>query len=310
MSFSSSVPRLEASCSAARPVRLSRSIASWPKLKLPVEAGQSIRPRASRPRSSAMPLMVSSVAGHSPRISEPRLNSTSSFSARTLPRSLAPPTVTERNCSEGAGRSRASSLPATRTGAPTIRVASASNCGRNWLQSMKYGATSAATNAMMKVIASPSSVVCTVSPLGCHRARPHPGAGTPGNIETSVAESQRHHAGRRSLFGRVFFTRTGTHPAIQVRDRLRLKTLWEVLPACRQPHQAAQHEGRAPLRVLRVIQPQVGDAAQQGRDRDLGLDARELGAEAEMDAAAEGKRLDRKSTRLNSSHLGISYAVF
>ena len=154
-----------------------------------------------------MPLMVSSVARHSPRISEPRLNSTSSLSARTLPRSLAPPTVTERNCSEGAGNSRASSLPATRTGAPTIRVASASNCGRNWFQSMKYGPTSAAINAMMKAIANPSSVVCTVSPLGCRRARPHPrraGAGTPGNIETSVAKSQRHHTDAAGPFGRRY----------------------------------------------------------------------------------------------------------
>ena len=58
-----------------------------------------------------MPLMVSSVARHSPRISELRLNSTSSFSARTLPRSLSPPTVTERSRSDGAGNSRASSLP-------------------------------------------------------------------------------------------------------------------------------------------------------------------------------------------------------
>ena len=109
--------------------------------------------------------MVSSVARHSPRISEPRLNSTSSLSARTLPRSLTPPTTTECNCSDGAGNSRASSLPPTRTGAPTIRVASASNCGLNWFQSMKYGPTSAAISAMMKAIARPSSVVCTVSPL-------------------------------------------------------------------------------------------------------------------------------------------------
>ena len=42
--------------------------------------------------------------------------------------------------------------------------------------------------------------------------------------------------------------------------------------------------------ILRVIQPQVGQTAQQGRDRDLGLDPRQLGAEAEMDAAAERQR--------------------
>ena len=46
MSFSSSVPRLAASCRAMRPVRLSRSIASEPRLTVPVDAGQSIRPFA------------------------------------------------------------------------------------------------------------------------------------------------------------------------------------------------------------------------------------------------------------------------
>ena len=179
ISFSSSVPRLAASCSAMRPVRFSRSIASDPRLNFPVDAGQSIRPCESRPRSSAMPLMVSSVARHSPRISEPRLNSTSSLSARTLPRSLAPPTTTERRCSDGAGSSRASSLPATRTGAPITRVASASNCGRNWFQSMKYGPISAATSAMIKAIANPSSVVCTASPFGHAPARWRPGTAHP-----------------------------------------------------------------------------------------------------------------------------------
>ena len=184
MSFSSSVQRLAASCRAMRPVRLSRSIASEPRLTVPVVAGQSIRPFASSPRSSDMPLIVNSVARTSPRISEPRLNSTSSLSARTLPRSLAPPTTTECSCSDGAGNSRASSLPPTRTGAPMIRVASASNCGRNWFQSMKYGPTSAAISAMMKAIARPSSVVCTVSPLEpprrAGRATPNPAPELPG----------------------------------------------------------------------------------------------------------------------------------
>src|SRR4030088_94849 len=55
MSLSSSVPRLTASCSATRPVRFSRSIASGPRLNLPLEPGQSIRPRGSNPRSSATP---------------------------------------------------------------------------------------------------------------------------------------------------------------------------------------------------------------------------------------------------------------
>ena len=201
MSLSSTVARLAASCRAIRPVRLRRSIASDPRLNAPAEAGQSIRPFGSRPRSSDMPLMVSSVARTSPRISELRLNSTSSLSARTLPRSLAPPITTERSCNDGAGNRRASSLPPTRTGAPTIRAASASNCGRNWFQSMKYGPTSAATSAMMKAIARPSSVVCTVSPHEPAPARTAPRelrAGAARYIETSVAESQRHRRQSRS----------------------------------------------------------------------------------------------------------------
>jgi hypothetical protein len=74
-----------------------------------------------------MPSMVSSLARHWPRINSPRLNSTSSLSARTLPRSLGPPTTTERNLSVGVGNSRASSAPITRTGEPITWLASASN---------------------------------------------------------------------------------------------------------------------------------------------------------------------------------------
>ncbi|MGY4326240.1 hypothetical protein ACVWWG_000654 [Bradyrhizobium sp. LB7.2] len=138
MSLSSSVERLAASCRAMRPVRFSRSIASEARLKLPLATdGKSTRPRASRPRSTAMPLTESSVARHSPRIRELRLNSTSSLSARRRPRSLLPPKVTARSRSVGAGKSRASSSPATRTGTPMILPASASNWGLNWFQSTK-----------------------------------------------------------------------------------------------------------------------------------------------------------------------------
>src|SRR4051794_24486122 len=62
-------------------------------------------------------------------------------------------------------------------------------------------------------------------------------------------------------------------------------------PARGQPLQAAQHEGRPPLRVFRVIEPQVRKPAQQGRNCDFRLDARQLGAEAEVDTAAKGQRL-------------------
>src|SRR5947199_5029467 len=46
------------------------------------------------------------------------------------------------------------------------------------------------------------------------------------------------------------------------------------------------------------------DAQRLDRAREIGLD------EASPDAGIDAEPLDRKSTRLNSSHLGISYAVF
>ena len=64
------------------------------------------------------------------------------------------------------------------------------------------------------------------------------------------------------------------------------------LPTRGQTLETAQHERGAPLRVAGIIKSQPRQAAQKGRDRDLGLDARELGAEAEVDAAAERQRTD------------------
>jgi hypothetical protein len=59
---------------------------------------------------------------------------------------------------------------------------------------MKYGPISAASSAMMKAIANPSSVVCTVSPLGARAFRGRPTGraddGAPQYIEGSAAKSQ------------------------------------------------------------------------------------------------------------------------
>src|SRR5439155_5964096 len=66
-------------------------------------------------------------------------------------------------------------------------------------------------------------------------------------------------------------------------------------PACRKLLQSAQHEGRTPLRMLDVVRPDIGEAAQQGGDGDLGLDAGELRAEAEMNAAAKRQRADLRT---------------
>src|SRR3954447_16676799 len=58
-------------------------------------------------------------------------------------------------------------------------------------------------------------------------------------------------------------------------------------PTRRKLLQPAQHESRAPFRVIEVVGLEVRQAAQQGGDGDFGFDAGKLGAQAEMDAAAE-----------------------
>src|SRR5438477_2037308 len=60
---------------------------------------------------------------------------------------------------------------------------------------------------------------------------------------------------------------------------------------------------RAPRRGLLGLPDQARGAAQPRRRRSLGVDARAPGVPLQP-------RRDRKSTRLNSSHMSISYAVF
>src|SRR3954447_4899603 len=62
------------------------------------------------------------------------------------------------------------------------------------------------------------------------------------------------------------------------------------LPAGGQGLQAAQHERGPPFRVVGVVELEPGQPPQQRRDRHFGLDARKLGAEAEVDATAERQR--------------------
>src|SRR5256885_10614045 len=74
------------------------------------------------------------------------------------------------------------------------------------------------------------------------------------------------------------------------------------------PATLQSQQGRAP-RTLACNDLLSGDAARQPTD----LDAQVLDgmrAQCRQLAAAQPQRLDRKSTRLNSSHLVISYAVF
>src|SRR5690606_40173632 len=54
----------------------------------------------------------------------------------------------------------------------------------------------------------------------------------------------------------------------------------------------------------------VGDARGQGDRLGAGVEAHELRVRAAVLAAVPDLLLDRKSTRLNSSHVKISYAVF
>src|SRR5271169_4809153 len=135
---------------------------------------------------------------------------------------------------------------------------------------MKYGPISAATSAMIKAIANPSSVVCTGSPLG-QASFGALSSGPP----AAHPPPRRNRAEYRDNYGEV---------------TAMLCDYADGSPACGQPLQAAKHEGRPPLRILRVIEPQVRQTAQQARDRDLRLDAGELGAEAEVDTAAKGQR--------------------
>ena len=59
------------------------------------------------------------------------------------------------------------------------------------------------------------------------------------------------------------------------------------LPARRQLVEATQDERLAPIRMLGVIDAQIGQAAEQRVDRNLAFEARELRPNAVMDAAAE-----------------------
>src|SRR3712207_7213995 len=74
-------------------------------------------------------------------------------------------------------------------------------------------------------------------------------------------------------------------------------------PAGRQPHRAHQPFD-APSRVPPAL------SAQLGADPSRAIDPSAVREEPADMAAPLGLRLDRKSTRLNSSHANISYAVF
>src|SRR2546426_8002511 len=67
---------------------------------------------------------------------------------------------------------------------------------------------------------------------------------------------------------------------------------------------------RPPVVELVAVDGEVGRAGVERRHADLVDAPVGIGREARKPAGDVGPRLDRKSTRLNSSHLVISYAVF
>src|ERR1700722_1577429 len=144
---------------------------------------------------------------------------------------------------------------------------------------MKYGPISAATSAMIKAIANPSSVVCTVSPFEHARSVSR---GTARPIRRTARKLPRRNQRRSSA---IYRDNCGEVTARSRGNR-------SPSPAGGQPFEAAQHEGRPPFRIFGVVEPQFRQPTQQGRDRDLGLDARQLGAEAKVDTPAKGQRAD------------------
>src|SRR4051794_9654272 len=69
-------------------------------------------------------------------------------------------------------------------------------------------------------------------------------------------------------------------------------TLATALPACGQTLETAQHEGRPPFRILWIVEPQVRQTTEQGRNRHLRLDASQLRAETKVNAASKRQRAD------------------
>ena len=57
--------------------------------------------------------------------------------------------------------------------------------------------------------------------------------------------------------------------------------------------------------MIGPIEPQIGQAAQQRRNCDLAFDASELGAKAEMDAAAERQGVDARPGDVEAVRLEI-----
>src|SRR3712207_8173942 len=78
-------------------------------------------------------------------------------------------------------------------------------------------------------------------------------------------------------------------------------TLFRSIVACRAASDAVRRPRPGPCAALYTPRRSVAPVPDVGEV---------LAATRLLDALLEGKELDRKSTRLNSSHANISYAVF
>src|SRR5207245_628318 len=74
-------------------------------------------------------------------------------------------------------------------------------------------------------------------------------------------------------------------------------------PRRQERSQPAKDEARLPLR-LRDVEPHVWEPLQQCRERNLDLDARELRAEAKVDAVAERQRPDVLARQVQPVRIG------
>src|SRR5690554_7603474 len=95
------------------------------------------------------------------------------------------------------------------------------------------------------------------------------------------------------------------------KDPAKMQPMQRALPEfdARGDHAIAAPVGGARDGLVAKLRFEVGHALAQGvgRGQRLGL---QRGPGAELTGARTGGKIDRKSTRLNSSHVRISYAVF
>src|SRR5262245_57708944 len=134
-------------------------------------------------------------------------------------------------------------------------------------------------------------------------------------MRLAISASTRSSPSFASVFALGTFGRRlarAASPPLRLAARARIalnEAIATTSPTRRQPVEAAQHEGLAPIGMLGVVEPQRRQTPQQGGDGDLALDAGELGAEAEMDAAAERQGADVGARDVEAVGVGIGGGI-